>query len=804
MKIQFPSTRLVRGSLSLIGIFWLAILISGGMCVAGQSEIGSREISMDAQWRFNRGDVSDASSREFDDRDWQTVDVPHDWAISGPFVEDAPASREGAFLPSGVAWYRKHLSISNQFIAKKVFIEFDGVMANSDVWINGHHLGHRPNGYVSFRYELTDHLKFGANEDNVIAVRSDTAKQVASRWYTGSGIYRHVRLVVVDPVHVAYDGVYVTTPEITSAHATVDVEVRVENRSDEKQDVKLSTTIVDPDGTVVAEGNAACEVESGASGLVNVDSVVANPVLWNLKSPKLYSVIVRLIVDGESRDQVSTPFGIRRGEFRSDTGFSLNGERIKIKGVCLHHCAGALGAAVPVSAWEHRLCRLRELGVNAVRTAHNPVAPEFLDLCDRMGILVMDEFFDCWTIGKRREDYHHHFREWAHRDMADTLRRDRNHPSVILYSVGNEIHDTPREELAKNILKDLVAICHEIDPTRPVTQGLFRPNVSHDYDNGLADMLDVIGTNYRDLELLQAWRDQPGRKIIGTEQGHDRKIWLACRDNAQHAGQFLWVGIDYLGESWQWPVTTYNSGLLDRTLRPYARGRERQSWWSETPMVRVFRRIAPTEETPTDPGYEDIQWKRQQVLFDDWSPRATDAHEENVEVYSNCDEVELILNDRSLGVQMLPSDASARNWSIPFEAGRLIAIGRNDGVEVARDELATAGAAARIELRVNRSTLAPGFDEVAYVEATVTDSSGVRVPRSESEIAFQVDGPGKLIAVDSASIVSHEPFHASRRRAFRGRCIGIVRATDSKGVLSVTASAEGLMPGVARVDVSPE
>jgi len=418
-----------------------------------------------------------------------------------------------------------------------------------------------------------------------------------------------------------------------------------------------------------------------------------------------------------------------------------------------------------------------------------------LDLCDRMGFLVMNEFFDCWTVAKRREDYHQHFREWAHRDMSDTLRRDRNHPSVVLYSVGNEIHDTHKEELAKSILNDLVTICHDIDPTRPVTQGLFRPNVTHDYDNGLADLLDVIGTNYRDIELLQAWKDKPGRKIIGTEQSHDRKIWLACRDNVQHSGQFLWVGIDYLGESWQWPVTTFNTGLLDRTLHPYPRGRERQSWWSEEPMVWAYRRIAPTEETPTDPGYEAIEWKRQQVLFDDWTPRNQDPHDENVEVYSNCQEVELILDGRSLGSKPLPRSAQPRHWTVPFAPGVLTAIGRNDGIEVARHELKTAGDPDRIELVANRSTLAPGFDQVAYIDATVVDTAGVRIPRAQQKIRFSVDGPGKIVAVDNASIVSHEPFRASQRHAFQGRCLAIVRATGSGSEMTVTATAENLKPG---------
>ena len=285
--------------------------------------------------------------------------------------------------------------------------------------------------------------------------------------------------------------------------------------------------------------------------------------------------------------------------------------------------------------WERRLKLLRELGVNSIRTAHNPTAPEFLDLCDRMGFLVMDEFFDCWTKGKNPHDYHLHFKEWSKTDLRDGILRDRNHPSVILYSVGNEIHYTPKPDLAKPILRGLVDVCHETDPTRPVTQALFRPNVSGDYENGLADMLDVIGTNYRDKELLDAWKAKPGRKIVGTEQGHDRSIWAACRDYPQHAGQFLWCGIDYLGESRAWPLTVFNGGLLDRAGFIQPRGWERQSWWAAKPMVKIFRRIAATEETPADPGYEALEWKRRQVLFNDWTPAGNAGTEETVEIYSN-------------------------------------------------------------------------------------------------------------------------------------------------------------------------
>jgi beta-galactosidase len=376
---------------------------------------------------------------------------------------------------------------------------------------------------------------------------------------------------------------------------------------------------------------------------------------------------------------------------------------------------------------------------------------------------------------------------------------------VILWSVGNEIRDTPRAELAKGILKGLVEVCHESDPTRPVTQALFRPNTSGDYTNGLADLLDVIGTNYRDQELLAAWRDKPGRKIVGSEQGHDRRTWLACRDNPQHSGQFLWAGVDYLGESRSWPRIGYAGGLLDRTgeIKPMAY--ERQSWWSEKPMVKMVRRVAANDVLPEDPGWGGEE-RFSQVQFADWSPRNTEPHEANVEVYSNCDDVELFLNDKSLGSKPINTDASPRNWKVPFEPGRIKAVARNQGQIVANDELRTAGKAAKIALTVKTinpgNTLSPAWDDVAFVTARVVDENGVTVPIAKDLISFALEGPGVVAAVDNGDNRSTEPFQASERRAFQGRCVAFVKATAATGRISVTATASGLDTGRISLEVS--
>ena len=525
-----------------------------------------------------------------------------------------------------------------------------------------------------------------------------------------------------------------------------------------------------------------------------------NPERWDLEHPNLYSVIARVREGTTTLDDETVTFGIREFHFDADTGFWLNGRNFKLKGVCLHHDASAFGAAVPLRAWERRLEILKEVGVNAIRTAHNPPAPEFLDLCDRMGFLVMDELFDCWTVAKNPYDYHLYFKEWSNIDARDTVRRDRNHPSIVVYSAGNEIHDTPKPEIAKPILASLVATFHEADPSRPVTQALFRPNVSHDYDNGLADLLDVVGQNYRENEILAAHQQKPTRKILGTENTHDRSAWVALRDNAPYAGQFLWSGIDYLGESRQWPTVAHNSGLLDRTATPRPLGFQRQSWWSNQPMVYITRRVAPTPQLPTDPGYDPLQERRPQVLFTDWTPRNPGPHEENVEVYSNCEEVELFLNGNSLGSKPRPADDSPRIWKVPFEAGTLKAIGRNRGKQVATYELRTAGPPARIVLTADRQRIAPSWDDVSYVTATVVDKDGVIVPNARDLISFTLEGPGVIAAVDSADNNSHEPFQATERRAYQGRCFAMIKAKSGSGKITLTASAEGLAAGDITID----
>ncbi len=745
----------------------------------------------DTDWLFLRGEAENAKNANFDDSGWRKLDVPHDWSIEGAFDANNKTGGAGGFLPSGISWYRKHFAVAEKDKNKRVFVEFDGVMGISDVWINGFHLGNRPSGYISFSYDLTDHINFG--KDNVIAVRADTSAQPASRWYTGAGIYRHVRLIETDTTHFAENSVFVSTPQINENQATVKVSGEIVNQSNSAQTVSMQVDLIDPNGKIVAsEENKSVSVAPNRTTIFNLDLNIKNPQLWQVEKGVLYQAVARIRANKKTLDDETISFGIRESHFDANTGFWLNGKNFKIFGACLHHDGSAFGAAVPLAVWEHRLNELRKLGVNAIRTAHNPPAPEFLDLADRMGFLVMDEMFDQWTVAKNPYDYHLYFNEWSKRDLRDTVRRDRNHPSVIIWSAGNEIHDTPNAELAKGILHGLVDEFHKNDPTRPVTQALFRPNVSHDYDNGLADILDVVGQNYREKEILAAHKQKPSRKILGTENTNDLAQWLAMRDNPEYAGQFIWVGIDYLGETQKFPNYAFGKGWLDRTATPRPIAFQRQSWWTTKPMVYITRRVAPAEKSATDPGYEIAEQKRTQTLFSDWTPRNLEKHEENIEIYSNCEIVELFLNGKSLGEKPKPENDSARNWNVGFETGTIKAVGKNGGKIVAEYELKTAGKPAKILLSADKSNFSNDWNDVVFVKAEVVDANGVIVPNADNLLDFNASGAGSIVAVDSGDNTDTAKFQDTKRKTFQGIVFAYLKANKNNGKIVVSAQSGNL------------
>jgi beta-galactosidase len=753
-------------------------------------------------WRFFQGDPDGAETASLDDSNWATVAVPNDWAIAGPFDVKARAGGAGAFLPTGVAWYRKTLDVKPK-PGRRVYVELDGVMERSGVWINGHHLGHRPSGYVGLRYDLTDFLR--ADSPNVLAVRADTSFAPSSRWYAGSGILGKVRLVETGAVRIEQGGVFVSTPLIDKDKGMVRVAVDVVNAGATDTQAGLEITLTDPRGKVVARQPIAPQ-PLAAAGVQTFPIAIAIPTprLWDLDSPNLYRATVRVIgADGQVSDTETVPFGIRDARFEAETGFWLNGKNIKLKGVALHADGGAVGAAVPLAVWRQRLTALKALGVNALRTAHNPPSPEVLDLADQMGFVVMDELFDQWNVAKTPGDYHLFFGDWHKRDARDMLRRDRNHPSVAIWSAGNEIHDTAYPVQAKAALKSLLDIMHATDPTRPVTLGLFRPNVTGDYDNGLADMLDVVGQNYRETELTAAHEAKPTRKIIGTENSHARGSWTAVRDYAPYAGMFLWTGVDYLGEADRsgWPNIDNPAGLLDRTGALKVSGMQRAGWWSDKPVIHVVRNAAPAAPPPSNDGAGPAPAlpamiavatpKPKTEILDDWTPADLSPHPETIEVYSNCASVEVALNGKGLGSKPPPADGSPRQWSVTFAPGEVVAACQDKGVKL-RDSLRTAGAPVRLELSTEGQSVGSSFDDLAFVRARVVDAKGVTVPSASDAITFTIQGSGSFVAADNGAPTDHTPFASPTRQAYNGKAVALVRGVGTSGALLVTASAPDL------------
>lgn len=751
----------------------------------------SQVVPLDRDWEFYLADsMSDTPAA---DAKWIAVELPHDWAIHGPRAATNPSGGAGGFAPMGIGWYRRTIETPAAACARKAMVQFDGVMAHSDVWLNGHHLGSRPYGYVSFQYDLTPYLAPQPGSKNVLLVRADNSEQPSSRFYQGSGIYRHARLLLLPPVHTATWSTFITTPEIKPDDALVQVATVLENDGPSAAATVVHVSIQEePSGRTVAEATAkAPSIAPGGATPVTVKLHVRAPRLWDIGAPYMYRAHIEIVDQTYGRDSEQVPFGIREAHFDAATGFWLNGKNIKIKGVALHSDMGALGMAAPVSLVVHRLKAMQGMGANAIRTAHNPVDSEFLDACDRLGLLVLDEFFDVWTVGKNAYDYHRDFRDWYLRDLKDMVQRDRNHPSVIAWSAGNEIRDTPHPEIAKPILASMIDAYHALDPTRPVTQALFRPNASHDYDDGLADMLDVIGQNYRPNEILAAHDAKPTRKILGTENIHDRETWLAVRDHPAYSGMFIWAGTDYLGESRKWPLIGNSEGLFDRTAFPKPDALEHESWWQSRPVIFAIRRTALTPKAPTDPGYELEQYRPRRTTFHDWTPADQSPHVEHVEVYSNCKEVRLSLNGKDLGVKILPDDLAPRAWEVPYAAGKLIA-SCVDHPEV-QDELLSAGAAAAIHLALETPGAGMGYDAIAPVRATVVDAKGTPVPGAEIPLSFSVEGAGKLVATDDADAEYHEPFESSNRATHDGRAVAYVERT-AHGPLSLKVEGPDLRP----------
>ena len=774
-------------SIKNVGVAVLAVTTMAAHAQT-QGDSPRQNILFDKSWAFEQSDVKGADKAAFDDSKWKVLDVPHDWSILGQPNQNNPSGRGGGYFPSGIGWYRKHFILNDADAQKRVFIDFDGVMANSDVWVNGYHLGKRPYGYISFEYELTNHLNFGKGKTNVIAVRADNSAQPASRYYTGAGIYRHVHLVITDPVHIDNWGVFITTPQVSVAKATVHIKTKVFNAAHEARKFTVQTGVLDANGKEAGAAESKPQlVGSGQAAVVEQDIAVSNPALWSTEHPVLYSAVSKIKTD-KVVDEQTNSFGIRDIKFTTDKGFLLNGKKVMIKGVCLHHDGGAVGAAVPLRVWERRLQLLKDIGVNGIRTSHNPVAPEFLDLCDRMGFLVMDENLDTWEAKKQHAEngYGQYFKEWGLIDTRDMVMRDRNHPSIVIYSVGNEIHDGLNDSTGFNKYRDLQNTVHKYDGTRPVTMALFRPGISKVYVNGFAAMMDVVGQNYRENELVAAHEAHPNWKVIGTENGHTQQAWLALRDNAYMAGQFLWTGVDYLGEA-DWPNVVNGQGLLDHTGGSRPLSYQRESWWSDKPVVHIVRK---QENAGVGP------------VVADWTPTDFDTYDDaRVQIYTNCDEVELFLNGKSVGVKPKNANDAPVEFTVTYEKGTIKAVGRNKGKDVVTEELKTAGEPAKIILSADKGAIANNWDDVSYVTATVVDANGVPCPQADKILTFSADGAGVVSVTDNGDLAMQDVYTSPVRHTYHGKAIAIIKANAPSGKITVKASAAGLADGTVTINV---
>jgi len=760
-----------------------------------QNSPQNRSMRIDFDWKFSIGDHDGAEIEGYDDSSWRSLDLPHDWSIEGEYSKDNPTSTQCGFLPSGIGWYRKELVLEGKDLDQHLEIQFDGIYMNSEIWCNGHYLGNRPYGYISIHHVLTPHLKEGSN---IIAVRVDNSVEPSSRWYNGSGIYGHVDLVRREKVHVPTWGVVVATPEVGEDEATVKVSTRVRNE-DTEASLLVENLILNPRGKLVAEASEPCTLENLQEQLMIKEVKVTSPELWSLETPSLYTVVTKVWQGDTLKDECSTTFGIRDIECHAEKGFFLNGKPIKLKGVCNHHDAGPVGAAVPDKVMARRIRILKDMGCNTIRTAHNPLPPTFYDLCDRMGMMVMDEIFDGWKE-KGENDYgKRFFDEWWERDVEDWVCRDRNHPCVVMWSIGNEtgVHD--EHNISGHIRK--------FDDTRLVTGGDVHTGVDVSGFNGKAEMPDFLEdfkANHPDqpivltevphtyqtrgfYRVLNWWRDinQPRFDIpsLGEKQiffdGHmkysssydnsgirmcARTSWKRTSENDWIMGEFRWTGFDYLGETFPgsgWPTRFWSHGIIDVCGFPKDHYYLYQSFWSDHPMVHLLPHW-------THPGKEGTTIP--------------------VVAYSNCEQVELFLNGTSLGVKKR-GELLDFQWQVPYEAGEIRALAYKNEDLVCETHQRTAGVSTELRLVSDHSDLAADKRDIAHLTFSAHDEKGTLIPWANDPVHFHFDGPVQHKGFDNGNHLDLTSYLEKHRSLFHGLGLGIFQATDEPGPISITAAS---------------
>lgn len=777
---------------------------------------GTRE-SINAGWFFKLGDGKYWGAEFFDHSKWRNLDVPHDWSIE---MQASPnlASCTG-YLPGGVGWYRRELQIPAEAKDKKVYVYFEGVYNNSEVFINGKWIGKRPNGYVSFMYDLTPYVNFGGR--NVIAVRVDHSQDADSRWYTGSGIYRDVYLVYANPVHINLWGVsYEAKVKRNSAILTVKTEI--DNNVDKNLDVEVFNRVFDREGKIVNQGKQTFRVMADKVSGCEMQLDIQSPKLWSIDSPYLYTIVTEVKRNGKIVDKSETRAGIRKLTFDADKGFALNDQPMKIKGVCIHHDAGCLGAAVPKEVWQRRLKKLKGIGCNAIRMSHNPQATCVYDLCDEMGFLVMDEAFDEWEYPKKKwisgwnkgkpgfQGSAMYFREWNKRDLADMIRRDRNHPSVIMWSIGNEVDypndpyshpildeegisqhhvkgyqpNQPRAERLGEIAKELVAEAKRYDTSRPVTAALAGAVMSN--ETAYPGALDIVGYNYTEYRYKKDHEKYPNRVLYGSETRHDLNAWKAARDNEFIMGQFIWTGFDYLGEAGLWPSRGFTTGMIDLAGYIKPNGYFRRSLWEETPNIYIGTYSIGNNKIRTNApavwNYEEGEMIR-------------------VVAYTNCEEAELFLNGVQIGARE-PYDETngVIYWDVPYRGGKLTVKGYNGGNEVADYSIQSSKRPFAIKTKTDETKGLKSGD-VIHVEISIVDEDEVPVVLADNLVKLSISGPARLLGLESGEGNAADNFRDNKQRCMNGRLLGYLKMT---GTGEVRIKAESALLKKSEIAVTVE
>ena len=766
-----------------------------------------RKQLFDYDWKFFLGDAPEAKTNDFNDESWHKLDLPHDWSIEGKIHPKNTTGGGGGYFPSGIGWYRKTFQVPDSWRAKKTAVYFEGVYMNSEVFINGKSLGVYPYGYSSFSYDLTPYLNFG--KENIIAVRVDNSQQMNSRWYSGSGIYRHVWMITSDPVHVAHWGVDISTPEVSAKKATVLVKTKIKNETASAQSVVVKTFLWNKSSKSAGNGQVKVELPANSEKEVTQTIQVSNPMLWTPETPHLYQAQVQVVKDKKVLDDTKNNFGIRSLKFTTENGFQLNGKTVKINGGCVHHDNGCLGAAAFDRAEERKVELLKAGGFNAVRTSHNPPSEAFLDACDKLGLLVMDESFDCWKIGKNSNDYAKYFDQWWKKDLQTMILRDRNHPSIVMWSIGNEIAERGKPE-AVETAKMLLQEIKKIDTTRPVTSAVVNFDKWENLDP-LINVHDVAGYNYNLHTAADDHKRVPSRIIVQTESYPKDAFnnWKLVQENNYVIGDFVWTAMDYLGESgigryyysgevpgqhwendffpyhgaycgdidligWRKPISHYRSLLYNTNNKLYMAVREpapepleiKETWWS----------VYPTWESWTWPGFEN---KTVQV-----------------EVYSKYPKVRLYLNNKLIGEQKTSKEEQFKaTFPIPYSPGLLKAVGVENDKEMESTILQTAGDAAKIKLAADRKEILANGQDLSFITIEITDKDGIFQPNATNRLDFKIDGQGVIAGVDNADLKDFEQYVGNTRKAWKGRVLVVIKSNHQAGEIKLAVSSNGLEGG---------